>query len=551
MTGEYILKLREQLKTTRQPLETHWDELAHYFMPFRLSGGELPNIPSAESLSDSTGRECALVMANGLASLVIPREEIWFEWMPPQMLEKDDEAVAFYRKASTTGRELIERSNFYEEAQEFLIASPVFGTAALFIGDMDASGLYFRAQSPATYYIAEDAQGRVNCVLRELSLTPDQAAKEFGEDKLPQAIANKVGKPLGMTEKTIYVHAVMARREAAAADAPEGERKAFESQVVEETSKKLVQSGGYDEFPFAVHRYRRFGRIPWGFGPGTTGLSNARQLEFLERLTDAAAEKAVFPPVQAPASLEGEIGQGALEITYLDPSNPNEAGMLKEWASIGRYDYAKDRLNDKREQLRRVFHNDLFNLFSARAMERAPMTATEAQLVAGEKLTQFSPVFGRLVSEFLTPVLLRVFAIGLRAGAFGQPPPSVFTEKGIPAPGVRFKNRIMLAMQSRTNQNLMDFVNLASPILQFDPSAIDAINVPNTMRDTARNAGLPESWIRPAKEVAALQAARAEAAQAQQEAVMAQSVASAGKDLGGMPADMRQNMAQQLKGAES
>ena len=538
MTGEQILRTRDQLRAYRTPLEGHWDDLSQLFMPFRLSDGIHPDIPSADLINDSTARLSALILANGLASLIIPREEVWFEWQPPKAFEQDDEIVRWYRQASADTREFIERSNFYEEAQEFLIESPVYGTAAIFIGDLDdAGGLYFRHQPVKTYFIGEDAHGRVNVVIRELRLTPDQAATEFGKDQLPENIAGKVGTPEGMTEPGRYIHAVMPATERADDDAPAAERKAYTSFVVEETSKKIVARGGYDEFPFAVHRYRRYGACPWGFGPGTVGIADARQLDFLEKLADAAAEKAVFPPVVAPNSLEGEIGQGALEITYVDPLT-TDAQHLREWAAVGRYDFAKDRLADKRDQLRKVFHVDLFQLFSARAMERSPMTATEAQLVAGEKLTQFSPVFGRLVSEFLAPVLTRVFGVLLRKGAFGPPPRQILTDRGIPAPEIRWKNRIMLAMQQRQNQSLMDFIALTAPIVQSDPTALDGINLTTVMRDTARNAGFPEPWIRSKKETEAMQAQRQQAAQAEQQAQLAQGLAKAGKDAAQIPPEM-------------
>jgi hypothetical protein len=542
MTGEQVLKIRDQLRSVRNALQGHWDDLSQLYMPFRLSTSEMPDIPPAENSNDSTGRDVALILANGLASLVIPREEIWHELMPPREFAKDDKWVRAYRNASVTMREYLERSNFYEEAQELLIQNPVFGTGCMFVGDVeDDDVLYFRHQCIGTYDIAEDARGRVNTVGRDLRLTPDQAALEFGLKDLPKNIAGKVGKPEGMTEKGTYYHLVIPASERAAADAPESDKKPYRSYVVEEVSRKIVQQGGHDEFPFAVPRYRKYGSCVWGFGPGTTGIADARQLDFLEKLADAAAEKAVFPPTVAPASLEGEIGQGALEITYVEKAE--DAQILKEWAAGGRYDFAKDRLNDKRTQLRKVFHVDLFQLFSARAMERAPMTATEASLVSNEKLSQFSPVFGRLVSEFLTPVLTRVFGILLRKNAFGAEFAELVSERGVPMPSILYKNRIMLAMQQRANQSLMDFVGLVAPLIQADPTLMDPINGPQIIRDVARNAGFGEEWLRSPEAEKEIKQARAEAQQAAQQAELAATMAKAGKDVGQTPPDVRESLA--------
>jgi len=553
MTGLEIIACRDALKAGRSTLEGHWDELSNLFMPFRLmmTGGQ-PDIQSAEEIYDSTGRRAALILANGLASLVTPREETWFEFQAPRNLRDDDEAVKFYRKASETAREYLEASNFYEEIQEAYIESPVFGTAALFCGDLDEKGeLYFRHQPIKTYYITEDAKGRVNGFYRDLQLTADQAAEEFEDGTLPEVVAAQVGKAEGKTTPHNFVHAVFYSEEKAEDDAAECECKEWKNFVVHEGSAQVVQTGGFDEFPFAVHRYRRFGRCVWGFGPGTLGASDARQLQFLNQLADVAAEKSVFPPIIAPSSLEGEIGQGALEITYVDPTDRNSAAILREWATAGRYDVAKDRLQDKRQQLEQAFHVDLFQLFASRAMTQSPMTATEASLVAGEKLTQFSPVFGRLVSELLTPVMERLFGVLLRANAFGSPPASVTgvlsgKRTGVAPPSVLYKNKIMMAMAARANGSLVDFINLAMPLLQVYPDAIDALNMPVVVRGTARNAGIPEEWLRTKKEVETIQAQRAQAAQTQQQLGQADQAAGVAQKVGSLPPDMQQKLAQAM-----
>lgn len=547
MNGIDVIKCRDALRSGRSALEGHWDELSRLFMPFRLmTAAGIPDIPSSEDIHDSSPRRAALILANGLASLVTPREEVWFEYQAPKALRGDDDAVGFYRRASEVAREFIESSNFYEEIQESYIESPVFGTTALFCGDLDDHfELHFRHQPIKTYLIGEDAKGRVNAIYRDLVLTADQAAEEFGEDALPKEIAGKVGKAQAKGETFDFCHAVFRRAKPADADAPEGAKKPWVSMVVHEKSKVVVQDAGFDEFPFAVHRYRRFGRCVWGFGPGTLAASDARQLQFLNELADVAAEKSVFPPVVAPSSLEGDIGQGALEITYVDPNDPNSAAMLREWATAGRYDVAKDRMSDKRQQIEQAFHVDLFQLFAARAMERQPMTATEASLIAGEKLTQFSPVFGRLVSEMLDPILARVFGVLLRAGQFGSPPQSVMSamggkRAGVASPSVTYKNKIMLAMQARENGVLMEFMNLIGPMMQVYPEAIDALNMPVIVRDSARNGGLPEDWIRSKKEIEAMQAARAEAQAQAQQLALAEQAAGVAEKIGKTPPDVRQ-----------
>mgnify|MGYP003648020957 CR=1 FL=1 len=549
MTAAEIIKTRDNLKSARNPLVSHWEELAELYMPFRtMSPSGIPDLNSAEEIFDTTARRAALILANGLASLVTPREELWFEYQPPRALRNDDGAVRFYRQASENARELLEASNFYEEIQECYIESPVFGTTALFIGDMDNDGLYFLNQPIQTYYIAEDHRHRVNCIYRDLTLTADQAAGDFGEQNLPEEIRKKVGTPEGMTETFEFIHAVYPRKKRDPKNNTATNR-AFASIVVCEKSKEIVVESGYEELPYAVHRYRRHGRCVWGFGPGAVAKGDPRQVNFLNQMIDAATEKAVFPPVIAPAGMEGEIGLGAMEITYIDTTDPNASNILREWAASGRIDYAQARLEDKRSQINQAFHVDLFQMFANRqASSSSPLTATEASFVNNEKLSQFSPVFGRLVSEMLDPILNRIFGMMVRNQLLPTPPPSVMSileggqRQGIAMPSVLYKNRILLAMQARQNGSLMEYMNLAGPMLQLYPEAADVLNFVQIVRDSSRNTGLPENWINPKEKVKEIQEARAAAQQQAQQMAQAEAAANVANKIGNTPPDARKQL---------
>lgn len=537
MNAKEIIDLRDHLKGHRAPMLTHWDELAELYMPFRtIDASGKPDLFSAEETYDTTARRAALILANGLASLVCPREEIWFEYQPPFALRGNDEATRFYRKVSEIARELLEASNFYEEIQECLIESPVFGTTALYIGEMDDDGLYFLNQPIKTYYISEDHRHRVNCMIRDLHYTAQQAADEYGEKALPSEIKEKLKRADGKTETFEFIHIIYPNKDK--------KGKPYLSKVIHEKTQTDISSTELEEFPFAVHRYRRHGRCVWGFGPGAIAKGDPRQVNFLNQMIDAGTEKAVFPPIIAPNNLEGEIGLGALEITYVDPTDPNSASILREWTSQGRLDIANARLADKRQQIEQAFHVDLFQMFANRQGSQ-PLSATEANYVAGEKLSQFSPVFGRLVSEMLDPILKRVFGLIIRNGFIREIPDSVTAEingkrRGVASPSLLYKNKIMLAMQERQNGSLMQYMGLAQPLLAVYPEAADVLNFASIVRDTSRNAGLPEDWINPEAEVAKIQQARAAAQQQQQEMMMAQGAADIAAKAGKAPADMRE-----------
>ena len=186
MTGADVIKVRDQLKSQRSCMDSHYQELAELYTPRRW-GSEAFNIYPCEDLYTSKPQQCAHTLANGLSSTIIPRKEIFFEFLPPLALEKDEDAKLWYRESSETTRQYLSASNYWEEMGEFLLEFVIYGTAAIFIGDIDDRGeIYFRNQTCGSYYIAEEQYGLVNCNYRDLRLTAEQSAEEFGVDKLSE-----------------------------------------------------------------------------------------------------------------------------------------------------------------------------------------------------------------------------------------------------------------------------------------------------------------------------------------------------------------------------
>jgi hypothetical protein len=537
MDGQQIVKSRDALKSEYMPLTSHMQELSQLYMPFDHNG-EGMHIYGWDSsmMFDSTPRQAAGICVNGLCSLVAPRNDEWFEWSPPVAIRKDEQAIAYYRECTEIARAFIDASNFYEEFHSAVRELVIYGTGNLFCGDLDERGeLYFRMIPMGSYYFAENVRGRPTEVYRDLFYTAKQAADEFGEDKLPKDVKAKLGKPEANTERHEFVHAVYKRKDAPDANEPEGMKGAWKSCTVHAKSKQVVKEETFAEFPFAIGRYERFPRCVWGFGPGSLAKGDSRQLNFLNELADLATEKSVFPPVEAPAGMEGEIALGALEVNYRpDDSSP---GQIKEIQTAARFDVAFQRLQDKREQVNKAFFVDLFTMFALQAQQPGQITAYQASQMAGEKLTQFSPIFGRLVSEKLDVALDRVFGGLFRAGMFPPPPPSVAQVdnegkvRGIAIPSKLYKNRIVLAQQAKQNHSILEFIQIAAPMIQLDPTAADGIKLPDTFKRVARNNGVPEDLLRSEVELKAVQAARAEAAQQQQRLANAETASKTAANL--------------------
>ena len=522
MTGAHVIAKRDSLRKWRTHHEQLWDEIAELSMPRKITGamGQLPPMIDSSQLHDSTLRTASLMLANGFCSLVTPREEKWQNLVPPRDLLKNDKVVKFYRECGEELSYRLEQSNFYTEIQETYLDRASMGTGCDFSEwDEEYDGLNFRHLPIGTYYIGQDHRGRADCVIYEAAYDAEQAAQEFGIENLPAKMQKEVKDPKKNDIHTFLISVEKTK-------AWQTGKFPYTMCCVHEETKEKVSEQGYYEMPAHVTRYLKWGASPYGFAPTWVALPEAHKLSFLQKQMDVLAEKAANPPILAPASLEGEIGVGALDITYVNDLDPNRSP--REWATSGRYDIGQDRIEGKKKQIMEIMHGDLFRLFAQ--IERQ-MTATEATLRQAEKVMQFSPTFSRLTSEYLDPKIRRVFGILWRQGKMPQAPEEIVmqTEDNsvvVPIPNIAYSNRISLAIKANTNTAYAEFIAMNQPMIEAQPSMLDNLDTDQSFRDGWRNAGLPEEALVDKEVRDETRQARAEAQQ--QQAAMEQAEQASG-----------------------
>ncbi len=521
--GDYIIKCRDALRPSFDRERQRWREEAEVFTPYDDIGYQA-GCTSYENMFDSHPMECAKEFANFLLAMLMPRGQKWFLLTPPGPWKDDDDAKKFFGEISQEMLDFMQDSNLYEEAWSSLFEWVVHGTCNLFCGGLDdRQELYYSHQTIGTYYIAENRYRRVDVNYRDLELTADQAEEIFG-DNLPDDIKQKREGGKKTEEKFNFIHAVFKRTGELkpAKDAKDDERKPWASYYVYEKTKTIIKEEGYDFFAFAVSRYTRYATSVWGHGPGSIARGDSRQINVLNELLDVAAEKDVFPTLNAPASREGEITNEPSGINFFDDQNPN--ARVEPIQSGQRVDTALQRLGDKKQSVSRIFQSHLYQLFTSRiAAGEQPLTATESSLASNEGFTQLSPAWSRLVSEFLDPIISSTFATLMRNRMFtAEVPQSLYGGDGqqlVVMPSITFNNRIVIAQRAQENGDFMMFMNVMAPILStmpnLMPEVMDNLRFSQAVRRLMRNSNIPEELISTEREAQASKANR-EAAQMEQ-----------------------------------
>lgn len=536
----------DNIAATWRPL---WQQLANYFRPDRDQVTRRTTNPYLDQrawLFDGTGIQANMTFAAGCMSWLTPAETPWFQLQAPRALKDSEPVKSWLSECTEITHEELGRSNFYAEQHECYLDRGAFGTGCLFATNGERNALHFENWEVGQWACTLDREGYIDGVFREYEMTAREAVQKFGEKNLPDTVNDKdANKAL---VKHCFIHAIYPRSDAERDGLKiDGPNKPIASVVLHSATKSIVSNEGFDEMPAFVTRHLKWGRSPYGVSPAWQALPDLRQLNDLVKNMDVLAEVAAFPRMLLPAEQDGEVDLRASGATYFrDPQR-----LPREWMTQGRYDIGKDREDVKRKMIRDAFNVDAFQMF---AQITKQMTAHEVEQRRREKLDLFSPTFAMLTNELFTPLLRRVFAILLRAGAYPAPPQELMTQTAagvfIPDPDIAFTSRIALALKavhsSAFDSSLMRRTEIAKII---GPSAFDDVNLTVALSELDRDNGLPEAWRRKPDEVAAIQQARAEAAaKAEQMAMLEQGTKAMG-NLAKVPPEAQEKLGAALNAA--
>lgn len=534
-----ILKRYQRASTDRSTMATTWRELADYIRPVKQDIGvetsadfrETPNNPRIAALFDTSVVDANMTYAAGCMSWMTPSETHWFAFDAPPALQGEEDVKRWYGQVTEETRRIVALSNFYSQIHEVYLDDGAFGTSGLLVEE-PSGDLRFEALQIGDYCILEDDHRNVDSVFRDFRLTARQAEQKFGRDALHETMRKFLDENAKEIDQRFeFVHAIMPRRDADRVPGKVDSRNMpWASVYIDKKHQHIVRESGTWENPAAVHRHLLWSHSVYGFSPGMIVLPDARQLNSMQQILDTLVEKQVSPPVMAPSSFEGDVDLRAGGVTYFE----SQAEKPEFWQNPGNYLIGQDRTEFRKGQIHKAFHVELFQALSA-VPPGKQMTAAEVHSRQRDRLTLFSPTFARKNNELNTPVMKRVFALLLRAGAYPPPPPRLVQQNAdgvpfIPDPEVVYTSRLALQIKAIHNDSYARTMELVGPMVQMMPQLLDHFDVDEIVRGLARNEGLREAWLRQTRDVDEIRKSRAEAeARAEEEARSLETAETAAK----------------------
>jgi len=512
-----IIKRCKQLKDKRQNWDNLWDEVAHFVLPTkadfisRREGGAKRD----QELYDSTAITSNQTLASGLHGALTAPSGRWFHIrFRDEHLNKDDAAIEWVEDSVDRIYKAIEESNFNSEVNELYLDLCCFGTAAMLVetGKTDNQDtLNFRTVHLSEVAVAENVDGHVDTIYRSLKFTARQARQLFPTEDLGESIERALqDKP---DKEFEFIHAVYPREGVEAVEFAPGKDRPWASCWVQVKDKKLIREDGYYECPWMVPRWSKLSGDVYGFSPAMMARADIRTLNAAKLFEMRAWEKSIDPPTLA--SYNGIIGDLRLDpggLTYVRDING-----IKPMQNGTQWQVSQIKSSELITNIRRTFFNDQLQLH-----EGPNMTATEVR--ARMELMQqiLGPVVGRLQSEFLNPLIQRVFMVMFRAGLFAEPPASLL--QGGSKLDVEYVSPLARAQKMEEVFAVERWFQQLGGMAQVDPTALDVIDFSKMGRMLAKRLGVPAEVMKSEEEMQKMMMQRQQE-QAQQQQMMQRQVA--------------------------
>jgi len=514
-TFDYIRKRLDKLEADRGTWESHWQEILDYVMPrkaeitFLRSRGE----KRTEVLFDSTAITANNLLAASLqGTLTLPS----LPWFSLKLRDDDANKVRDIQIwLEDTARRMyavFNESNFNTEVHEMYLDLCSVGTSAIFVEEANEGflqgGLHFNTLHIAEYFIQENSTGRVDTLYRKYKMTARQAVQEFGEKNIGTKIKEAVkAKP---DTQFNFIHAVEPTPDYERSVGMKAKTKLpFHSCHVCFEDKMVVRVGGYNEFPYLVPRWSKATGEIFGRSPSYNALPDIKTLNKAVEIGLKAWAKAIDPPLLV--TDDGVIGRVRMTPAGITVVRSDTAIKPLQIGSNWQITDLKE--NQLRTAIRQAYYSDQLQL-----QEGPQMTATEVQVRYELMQRLLGPTLGRFQTEFLNPLIERVFGIMMRADAL-MPRPSEMEGRNM---DIEYVGPLARSQRMEEAIAVERLYQLAMQVVQVDPTVMDVINHEQAIRMRATLLGVPKTVLRGEDEVAEIREQRAAAQQQAQEQAMAQ-----------------------------
>ena len=495
-----------RLKEKRSTWESHWQEVSDYMLPRKseITKERARGDKRHTQIFDATAIHALELLAASLHGMLTSSANKWFSLRFKETdLNNIDEAKEWLEDSTARMYDAFRKSNFQQEIFETYFDLIAFGTACLMIEEDQDDVLLFSARHIKEVYIQENKKGFVDTIYRKFKMPAQAVVDKFGIENVSKDIIN-INKKNPFNDVTL-VH-VSRPRPSYDPDKQDKQNMPVQSIYFEEESGHIISIGGFKEMPYVIPRYLKGSTETYGRSPGMNALPDVKVLNKMVENSLKAAAKQIDPPLLVPDDgMLAPIRMSPGSINFFRSGSRERIEPLQINANTN-VSLANE--NQRRDAIAKMFHVDQLLI-----TENRNMTATEVLQRNEEKMRILGPVLGRLQSELLSPLIIRVFNIMLRKQLFKEAPGILQSQEL----NIEYVSPMALAQRSQELQSLMRGLEIFGSMAQTLP-VMDYIDDNGMVKQIIDILGLPAKVIKSDQEVEEIRAERA----AQQQAAMEQ-----------------------------
>ena len=556
-TPKWHRKRYLDLQALRVPFLDEWDSIQRYIMPrlnrnFRGDRKRIGQPIDTGDIINTTATHAMTTTANGMMISITSPARRWQKLAAKVRepgMDLPGDHVEWLQYASDWAFRFWDRTDLYAMLAGFYMELLCFGTASGFgtpVPQAQVQGGFVWRQMPAgAYVIGEDGNGMVNTWYDEIILTVDQVVDKFIErDTHGKPLwSNKVSdrtrsawesgkwheqvRLLRCFGPTPFVEDYM--RE----DAPQWYETVFELEHrrFDEQDGHFLAQTPFKTLPAFCVRWAKNGVTPWGTGPGSEVLPDARQLQEMEDKKAVALTKLIDPPLVGDPMLANQrVSSLPGDVTFV--ANASGSGLAPMYQVDPKLSEFRADMVETERRIRRTCYADLFTAFLERMDGgKQPLQDNEIYERREEKLGGLGGVMDRLDREGIRPITNITLDYGLASGELEEPP------DGLDEYDIEYLNVIAVAQRTQGLTAISDVLSFASTVgekqvaLGLAPTAMDNVDVDKAVQGFATRRGVDMNIMRDEDEREELREERAEAQAQQAELAAAEQQAKAAKDM--------------------
>jgi len=510
---EWHCRRVESLYTDRANFDNLWQEIAERTYPEHANFiyTPTPGEKRMQKVYDSVAIHANQLLSSGLFSLLTSSANQWAQFLPVDLRFNDIREVAMYLdEVSKIMYHEINKSSagFSTAAHESYLSYGAFGNLCMFVEEiLEQDSLSFLSLPLYECYFIENQYGFVDTLYRKYNRTVEQLVKKFKKDNLSPTTKKFVDD--NKLDTKIEGFHIIIPRETYNMLSFNSIEKPYASIYIEKKEKHIMREGGYSELPFMAARFYKESFETYGRGPGATALPDNKMCQKVAQVTIRAAQKTVDPALMLPDA-------GFLRPLRTTPGGLNfyRKGRVNMKTDIdilptGNPGIGLEYIESLHKRIREAFYVDQLQLHTG-----PQMTATEVMQRTEEKLRLMGPLLGRIQTEFLGPLIRRVYGLLERAGKF-PPMPEILVQQPVK---IVYTSPIARAQEQVEANGLMRAFNVLEPLIKMNPEIMDIFNVEEMGRGVFDMFSVSAKFLNSKNVVEKIRRARAEVQKKKEEA---------------------------------